>query len=342
MTSEQNDLRQSARQVLQDLGVAPDEDAVDARVVELGWLLVGAPEDLGGLGLGLECACAVYTELGRGLAGAPYVAAMIALDAICAGAAADQAGWVERVAAGEHVAAPLAASALSRSASGSRLNGVVSAVPSADRASHVLAFSGDTVALVPLSLAGVTLSARQAWDRTRRLFDVRFEEVALDSQLVLATGADAAALSRRIVAHREFALACDAVGGATALLEVTVDYLQTRKQFGRPLAMFQALKHRCADLKVQTAAAEALLFDSLHRAAASAGDNVLLAKTAKFLACSTFAKVAEEAIQLHGGIAMTSEHVCHLFVKRALLNQHLGAQGDAYETHIAASILSDR
>lgn len=145
-----------------------------------------------------------------------------------------------------------------------------------------------------------------------------------------------------IATQRDFALAADSVGGATALLDLTVEYLQARKQFGRPLAMFQALKHRCADLKVQTSAAEALLFDSLSRLdGQNAGTEAeTMGKAAKYLACSVYSRVAEEALQLHGGIGMTSDHSCHLFLKRALLNEHLGRRSDTYEVDLAADLLS--
>jgi alkylation response protein AidB-like acyl-CoA dehydrogenase len=65
-----------------------------------------------------------------------------------------------------------------------------------------------------------------------------------------------------------------------------------------------------------------------------------MGKTVKSLACSVYSRVAEEALQLHGGIGMTSEHPCHLFLKRALLNEHLGGRCDSYELDIAAGLLS--
>ena len=118
---------------------------------------------------------------------------------------------------------------------------------------------------------------------------------------------------------------------------MTVEYLQTRRQFGRPLALFQALKHRCADLKASVTAAEALLSDSLDRA--SSGQDAAVAMGAKQFACSVYTRVAEEAIQLHGGIGMTAEHPCHLFLKRAQLNEQLGWHRD-YEPGIAEAFLN--
>ena len=114
-------------------------------------------------------------------------------------------------------------------------------------------------------------------------------------------------------------LAADALGGANAVLDLTIDYLKLRKQFDRPLALFQALKHRVADCKVRIAAAEALLWER----AGQADLTPVEAGALKALATQVYADVAEEAIQLHGGIGLTQEHPCHRFLKRAFLNRTL-------------------
>ncbi|PTU30127.1 acyl-CoA dehydrogenase family protein [Stenotrophobium rhamnosiphilum] len=334
------ELRDSARQVLSGLGLAVNEEKVWPIVTDLGWLLVGVPETLGGLEQGVTGSCAFHAELGRSLAAAPYAAATIAIDAICHSTLANQQSLIERFATGEIVTASLAESAVAIASN--KVTGTMTAVPSADKASHVLVCveNSELVALLSLNQPGVEITARQTWDTTRRLFDVRFADVALDETLTLASGADAKTLSSRISTLRDFALAADAVGGAEALLEMTVEYLKTRKQFGRPLALFQALKHRCADLKMLISSAEALLNDSLSRVGnqLDGAQAVAMGKAAKYLACSVYARVAEESLQLHGGIGMTSEYPCHLYLKRALLNEHLGSGN--YELDIADHFLS--
>ncbi len=331
MTVELAEFQDSARKMLSGLGVPADEDKTWPHIIDLGWLLVLAPEDMGGLGQGLAAACALYTELGRSLAGAPYLPAMMAVDAVCRSGLADRESWVERLAGGEFVTAPLADCELrvTREGSGAaRLSGVAAAVPSADKASHILVCASEEscVALVPIDRAGVDAIRRPTWDGTRRLYDVQFTDVPLDDSLVLAAGSAAEKLSARLFAHRDFALAADSIGGAEALLEMTVDYLQTRRQFRRPLAMFQALKHRCADLKVQITAAEALVVDSLSKLGVESADRDAELKgwMAKSLACSVFAEVGEEAVQMHGGIAMTSEHSCHFFFKTRFSKRTFG------------------
>lgn len=346
-----NELRDSARQVLAGLGLAAEEHGAWTQIAELGWLMIAVPEALGGLGMGLVGACALHLELGRSVATVPFMPALLAIEAISRSVLADREDWLERLTSGEaYVAAPLVDCELrvQRDATGAwRLSGTAQAVQCADRASHVLAWSSDAacVAVVPLSQAGVLIEETPTWDTTRRLFAVGFTDVALDPGLTLATGEPARALAAQLAVSRDFALAAEAVGGAAALLDMTVDYLQTRQQFGRPLALFQALKHRCADLKALAEGASALLSDSLAKHGVHADSDAptreaeLAGMAAKQLACAAYAAVAEEALQLHGGIGMTSEHACHLFLKRAMLDEHLGRGPDRTEQQLAATLL---
>ena len=350
MNNDVRELQDSARQVLAGLGLAADEAASWPRIADLGWLMISTPEEMGGLGMGLAGACALQVELGRQLATVPFLPAVLAIEALAHGVLADKVQWLERLTAGEmYVAVPLADCALNvqRDSRGVLLlTGTLLAVPSADNASHVLlsTLHGEHVGLVATAQPGVTVIERATWDTTRRLFDLQFDAVELEEHHIVASGSQAQVLAMRLGVQRDFLLAADAVGGAAALLQMTVDYLQARTQFGRPLALFQALKHRCADLKAQTEAAEALLLDSLGRQQMDSADGIacaeLAGKAAKQLACAAFATVAEEALQLHGGIGMTSEHNCHLFLKRALLNEHLGRAPDSYETGIADAFLA--
>lgn len=330
MSQALNELRDNARQVLAGLGLKADEAKTWPLLVDLGWLLVALPEEDGGLGQGLAGAVAFHTELGRGLAAAPYASALLVMDAVQQSNLAQRQAVLERLAAGEYMAAPMAGAQLQLQREGGRLllSGSVAALESADRATHLLLASADEacLALVSTQATGLSLHGRATWDTSRRLFEARLQKVEIDPALLLAQGEAAQRLCRRLRSLRDLSLAADAVGGAAAALAMTVEYLQTRRQFGRPLALFQALKHRCADLCVLTAAAEAQLTDTVGRCATrlAEADGVQAAQTCKQLACSVYARVVEEALQLHGGIGMTAEHACHRFLKRALLDEQLG------------------
>lgn len=332
------ELQSSIRQVLSDQKVAADENLIWSQAVELGWLMVAVPEEQGGLGLGLEGACVVQWELGRSAATVPVLSSMLAIDAVCQSSVAGKDELLEALMGGEVVAVSMADCKLSGSSS---LNGTVSAVPSADTAAKLLAWTerGDCLALLDAGSSGVTSEKHATWDETRRLYNLTLDNVPLDGATVLAQGEDAEKAIQRLLTLRDFLLAVDSLGGADGLLEMTVEHLTVREQFGRPLAMFQALKHRCADLKAQTEASEALLKNSLSVVADMGGISTegdvteITGLKLKQFACTAFATVAEDSLQLHGGIGMASEHDCHIYLKRAMLNLFLGRQQD-YATAI--------
>ncbi|GAA0319308.1 acyl-CoA dehydrogenase family protein [Sphingomonas oligophenolica] len=320
MSMTRAELQDAARQAFGDR--SRDAETTWQLIGEMGWLMMTVPEALGGLGLGTEAAAVIHNELGRALVPGPAIAQMLVIEALCAtGGRAGRDVLLAEAMAGRVMTTSLAG----------RGNANLTCIPDADRASHLLLVDSGRVSLVLLD--GAILTARETWDKTRRLFDV-----ALDGPeaLVIAEGDAAAALSERLEAQLLLALAGDSLGGADAILSITIDYLKMRRQFDRPLAMFQALKHRVADMKTRLAAAEALYW-------VRAGvESVPLAEIGalKALATGVYRTIAEEAVQLHGGIGLTIEHECHLFLKRALLNCALGGDADRHEERAGRHFLA--
>jgi alkylation response protein AidB-like acyl-CoA dehydrogenase len=309
MSVTRTELHLSARKAFGTGGLAPDAGASWNLIAEMGWLMMTVPEARGGLGLDRIAAGVLHTELGRALVPGPAIAQMLVIEALSAvGDAPERDDLLARAMGGEVMTAALAG------------DGSLTCVPDADRASHVLVVGDARVALVPL--AGADIIARTTWDKTRRLFDVR----QIGEGLTLAEGDEAAALAPRLHMHLLFALAGDSLGGANAILDLTVDYLKMRHQFGRPVAMFQALKHRVANMKTWLAAAEALFWNRASGPLPSLTEIGAL----KAHATSVYAAITEEAVQLHGGIGLTMEHHCHLFLKRAMLNAALGGDADRW------------
>jgi alkylation response protein AidB-like acyl-CoA dehydrogenase len=342
MEMDRTELQDAARRLLASAGLTPDPAKCWPLIVEAGWLGLAVPEALGGLGQGWPALGVLYAELGRVLAPAGFLASMLALQAICeAPAFAGRAAWLERVMAGEPVTASLSPGsriAWTEADGGARLSGRIEAAAEADAARWLLISSDEVCALLSLDQPGIAREPRRRWDETRSLFDLRLEGARAEA--VLARGPAAATLARILAVHLDLALAADGLGGADALLAMTVDYLQTRRQFGRPLAMFQALKHRCADLKAKLAAAEALFWRLAEGRGGSGLDALTEAGALKSHVGAVYGDVGEEAIQLHGGIAMTAEHPCHLFVKRALANTALGGEADHWEAAAGREAIS--
>jgi alkylation response protein AidB-like acyl-CoA dehydrogenase len=168
---------------------------------------------------------------------------------------------------------------------------------------------------------GVTREPTPALDSTLRFATVRFDGAA-----ATAISTDYADALPALYAIGATAVTALQTGGARRALELTVAYLKEREQFGRPLASFQALKHRCADLVVETetsvsmswSAAWAIAQADLSDWSGEAADEaVRQASSAKAWCSEAFSRVTGEMIQLHGGIAITWEHDAHLYFKRA-------------------------
>lgn len=322
MSIDRRELQDSARKAFGSNGPAPDAQKSWDLISEMGWLMMAVPEAMGGLGLGREAEGVIHTEIGHALVPGPAMAQMLAISALAAADALPQRDdLLARAMGGEVMTASL------------DMSPALCAVPDADIASHVLVLGDGHITLQPLNAPGVSVVPHPTWDTSRRLFDIDCN--GSQGALIIATGAEAAALAGRLKAQLLFALAGDSLGGADAILDLTVDYLKTRRQFDRPLAMFQALKHRVADLKTLLATSEALFWSRAN------GDGTLVEMGAlKAHATTAYRTIAEEAVQLHGGIGLTSEYHCHLFLKRAMLNCALGGDSDYWEEQAGKQALA--
>jgi alkylation response protein AidB-like acyl-CoA dehydrogenase len=315
------ELAAAAEQAFAPQVLAPDGQASWQVIAEMGWLAICVPEGRGGLGQGSEARAVIHHALGRALVPGPMIAQMMAIDSLALAAPSQESeALLEAAMGGEVMTASLAGEARGE---------WIEAVPDADRASHVLVIEDGRVSMVPIAQCEVR--SRDSWDETRRLFEVRPRAPAL----TLAEGQAARDISQSVRTLMLLALAADALGGAEAALAMTIDYLGTRRQFDRPLAMFQALKHRCADMRAAISLADALLWQE----AASPAVTLVRAGALKAQACRVYKQVAEEAIQLHGGIGLTLEHPCHLFLKRAFLNCALGGDADHWEEQAGRALL---
>jgi alkylation response protein AidB-like acyl-CoA dehydrogenase len=332
---ELDELRTSVQKAFPASTLVGDRDASWRLVTEMGWLMTDLPEEVGGLELGRDAVCTIQFELGRVLASAPLTPALLGLQAISAMPAGPvREARVEAILKGGYIPMAMLPPQVTQRSDG-RYDGRIVGVFEADMASHIVAGLPGLLALIPLDAKGVTVLERPVWDRSRRIFDVVLVGYCLDEDLVIATGDEAARLHDRISCNALLALASDALGGASAAFEMTVEYLRMRKQFDRPLAMFQALKHRCADMKVAIETANALLWKVVKNPAATLVDFGAL----KAHATEGYAMVVEEAIQLHGGIGLTAEYSCHLFMKRAMLDLQLWGSTDHWRARAGQDAL---
>jgi alkylation response protein AidB-like acyl-CoA dehydrogenase len=271
----------------------------------LGWVGLHVPEDHGGSGFGLEELVVVVEELGRAVAPGPFVPSVIA-SAVLA-----EAGGP---AAAEHLPVLADGSVISAVAwggdvtiDGDRASGPAGNVLGGGLAQVLLVAAGDDVAVVRVG-DGTSVDVPANMDPTRRT-----ARVTLD-------GAPATVLPgarQLLVDLSRVLLAAEAVGLARECTEMAADYARERVQFGRPIAMFQAVKHHCANMAVATELATAAVWDAA-RAAATGGDQfTYAAAVAATLAAPAADLCANLSTQVHGGIAITFEHDAHLFMRRA-------------------------
>jgi alkylation response protein AidB-like acyl-CoA dehydrogenase len=246
---------------------------------QVGAAALVVPEELGGAGGELADAAVVLEELGKALVPTPLLGTTLAELALLAADEPD-------------------ADALEGLAEGASIGTVVfdpGYVVNGEIADVVIAATGTTLS----RWTNFTAHRIQAMDPTRRLARVEptdTSDIGADPGL-----ADIAAIL----------LAAEQIGAATKCLDLTVEYTKNRVQFGRPIGSFQALKHRMADLYVAVQSAQAVVNDAV------AGPSPTSAALARVAASEAFSKVAAEAVQMHGGIAITWEHDIQLYFKRA-------------------------
>jgi alkylation response protein AidB-like acyl-CoA dehydrogenase len=311
-TPEQRELRASVRGFLASHApvrgqLTDDESAWPRLTGELGLTALAVREQHGGAGAGFAELAVVLEEAGRSLLRAPLLSTSVAVTLLQDLAAPDLlAGLLD----GSAPAALALTDGAELTMDGDRLSGVLPQVVDAPGAGLLLVTAADALHAVDLTVAGVAVSPLQTLDPTRAQ-----ARVVLDGASGRRLGGAGAV--RRAADLQHVALAAECVGAAQRCVEMTVDHLKVREQFGRPLGSFQALRHRVADMTVQVEAARSSAWYAA-RAADGRGDDLsIAAPLAKATAADAFVAVAGETIQLHGGIGFTWEHDAHLYFKRA-------------------------
>ncbi|MET0912518.1 MAG: acyl-CoA dehydrogenase [Acidimicrobiales bacterium] len=301
--------KQQSRAAARALLEAADEPNASfyAEAAELGWLGLHVPEELGGSGFGLEETVVVVEELGRGLAPGAFVPSLIA-SAVLVAAGEDAAAkqWVPGLADGTVTGA--VALEAGATLDGDALSGDVGTVLGAALADVLLVGVGDDIAVVDARGAGVTVAAAPNLDTTRRAARVSF------------TGAPAAVLpgARRLLTDlARTIIAAEAVGVARESTDMAAEYAKVRLQFGRPIAMYQAVKHHGDNMAVSAELATCLVWDAARAAEAGGDEFSLTAAMAATVALPAADECANLNIQVHGGVGFTWEHDAHLYLRRA-------------------------
>ena len=304
---------------------------------QLGLCGVHVPERYGGQGFGLVELGIVLEEMGRQLVCAPYFASAVLATSAILNAATDaqKEALLPPLVLGEQVATLAFAEPNGRWDAGGvemtatpvgggfRLDGVKSFVLDGCAADLLVVLArrpgstgdeGLSFFLVRADAAGLTRRSLKALDPTRKLARLEFAGVA--AELLGGEGAAGAAFATTMV-QAAIALASEMVGGAEKLRQSALDYANLRMQFGRPIASFQSMKHKQADMLLDVELAKSAAYYAAEAADDGANDLPALASLAKASASEAYLQTAIHTIQIHGGIGFTWDNDTHLWFKRA-------------------------
>lgn len=342
-SEEQQLLAASVARLFEDHGAqAPADPAEQWRDYrDMGLLALPFAEASGGLGGRFEDVMLVMEAYGRALAQAPYPAT-----AVLAGRLIEAAGGGALLAdliAGEKRAVLALyepgrryrwndpTTVADRDGEGWTLTGAKIAVLGADAATVLLCpattAEGLRLFAVPATTAGVTVDLRPTPDG-RRAADVRFDGVRLPAGAEIGDPATNEGLIGAAVDGAVAASCAEMVGAMERLLDLTVDYLATRQQFGVAIGSFQALQHRAADMLMAIEQARSMTIHAVAMLDAAPGERAAGVAAAKALVNRASRFVGQQAIQLHGGMGLTSEYPAGRYFQRLTVLENLYGDTD--------------
>ncbi|MDH1289640.1 acyl-CoA dehydrogenase family protein [Comamonas terrigena] len=318
--------------------------ALYAQFAELGAIGALFPESEGGFGGAGFDISVVFEALGRGLVAEPLLGALLVGQALIAAGTQAQKAKLEDIVAGgliatlaheepgSHYELSNVAATAAKSATGWTLNGAKAVVAFGEKADLLLVSArtaggqfdtaGISLFLVDGNAAGIAKCGYSRFEGGRAA-ELTFTNVQLDADALLGAEGQGHAVLERIQGYALLALAAEALGAMDVAKQSTLEYLQTRKQFGVAIGTFQALQHRMADLLLEVEQMRSAVInaaDAIDNAEGVAREKVLAA--AKYTAGYVGALVAEESIQMHGGIGMTWELPLAHYAKRLVLLDH--------------------
>jgi alkylation response protein AidB-like acyl-CoA dehydrogenase len=341
---EQEAIRDTIRGVLTDSQpsarvreVMSAEPPVDAGLWQeaagLGWFGLALPEEQGGAGYGVVEAALLFQEIGRGVVPGPWLGTVLAARALAA--APGGRGPLAQLLAGS-VRVGVIDDPADRLGRDAHVEGEARAVLDVGVADAWLVLGSERARYVAPSPTAVRVRGGCSIDPTRRIGSVVFAaaEAAARGGDARPPRGEAGPRHRRLEAAT--LVAAEALGVAERTLELSVEYAKVRRQFGKPIGAFQAIKHRCADMAVRAEVARAMVTYAavaLDEAEEGAARHVAMAKA---LAGGAAVTNATDNIQNHGGMGYTWESDAHLYLKRARLLEHCFGTRTAHLDALAA------
>ncbi len=336
---------------------------------EMYWQAIHVPEEFGGMGLGFVELVAMMEQMGRYLLCAPFYSTVCLgvntlllaasdeqkseyLSAICEGSLTATLAYCGK--RGGRGADAITATYVA-DGDGYVLSGDSSFVVDGMTAGLILVAAraegssgeeGVSLFAVPADSAGLARSSLPLLDQTRKMANLTFEKVKVSAANLLGQAGEAWPVLDKALDLATIALAAEQMGGSQQLLDSTVEYTKERVQFNRPIASFQSIKHKAADMMLRVEAARSAVYyaacvaDEVLQNGPLAGELREAASIAKAYCSDAYFKNAGEALQMHGGVGFTWEYDVHLYFKRAKGSEHMLGNA-AYHRERVASVILD-
>ncbi|GAB5458682.1 MAG: acyl-CoA dehydrogenase family protein [Henriciella sp.] len=343
MTFVRDELPVSHLRQLRDEGANVGDALGRQKLGELGFFGILVPEEYGGVDLGMIAAGQIMEAQGRTIAATPMLqSAILSASLISLGGSEDmKAEWLPKIASGEVTAAlavdegrhhaPLnIASEAERNGQGYTLNGAKHFVMDGHHADVFIIAArsfgepgqshGISLFLVPKDAAGLSAQSLTTVD-SHGAAHLSFEGLAVPEAAVIGSVDAGWEILEPALDRGRVALAAEMLGSASAAFEMTLEYLQTRKQFGQLIGSFQSLQHRAAKIFCDLELTRSCIAAALASCDKGTNDVAELVSIAKARAGDLIHIVSNEAVQMHGGIGMTDDHDSGLYIKRARVQE---------------------
>ena len=306
------------------------------------------PEDCGGMGLGRVELILLMEEAGYALLPGPFFSTVAlagpTIDAVAS--PAQKKKYLSRIASGDarSTVAVLEESAswdlahARLAASGGKLTGTKLFVTDAAVADFIVVLAQNGVFMVDAKAPGLRIEPMKGMDLTRKAYSVQFSNTPAEKLGSLDGVGDGDGVTQAF-ALATTALAAEMVGGMQRALEITVAYAKTRKQFGKPIGIYQAVQHQCADMYLQTESSRSAVYYAAWALQENTPDAATAVSIAKMYASDAGRNVGNHGIQVHGGMGFTWENDLHLYYRRAKASETMLGDPAFHRERIARQVI---
>jgi alkylation response protein AidB-like acyl-CoA dehydrogenase len=318
------------------------DSALWTKLAEQGFTGIIAPEEFGGMGLGKVELVLLMEEAGYALLPGPFFSTVaLAGSVIDACASTEQKKkYLGSIAAGQsrstvalvESAGSWDTESLKISTTGNKLTGTKLFVTDAAAADFIVVVARDGIFVVDAKAAGLNIEPMKGMDLARKIYFVEFKNTP--AEMLGNTSGLAAALNVATAA-----LCAEMTGGMQRALELTVAYAKTRKQFGKPIGIFQAVQHLCADMYLETESSRSATYYAAWALEENTPDAAASVSVAKMYASDAARNVGNRGIQVHGGMGFTWENDIHLYYRRAKASETMLGDATFHRERIAKLVI---